>query len=78
MNAAQFVTACTRGGYASRAEAEQYVAEHPKPTYDTDDFIAVYHAKPDPLVMHGRAILDGGYTTKRHPKGNSGRKEQDE
>ncbi len=77
MTAAQFVTACTRGGYAGRKDAERYVADNPKDIYDTDDFIAVYHSNPDPLVMHGQRIVGGGYTTKRYPRGNSGRKEQD-
>ena len=50
------------------ADAERYIAENPKPTYNIDDEIAVRHMRDERLVgrrdkMHG---CTNGCTTKRY------------
>ena len=79
MNPVEFVAACKLGGYCDRRTAEQYITDHPKSGYDTDDIIAAYHMADKPCIaQHGGRIGNGyyadgersqGYTTKRYPKG---------
>ena len=76
MNPVEFVATCKLGGYCDRRTAEQYINDHPKPDYDTDDIIAVYHITDKPCaVCHGKSIGNGyyadgersrGFTTKRY------------
>ena len=66
MNPVEFVAACKLGGYCDHRTAEQYITDHPKPDYDTDDIIAAYRIADKPcLAMRGRKV-GNGYTTKRY------------
>jgi len=85
MNRVEFISACKLSLCGSKT-AERYIAEHPKDDYTTDDVIAAYHSKGDPIQIHGRRIGNGyyadgtysqGYTTKRYPRNDSGKYDQE-
>lgn len=55
MNKEQFIKTAVKSGYGSEDAARKYTEANDKPEYGTDDFIVLYHSRPNCMHWDGCA-----------------------